>query len=180
LDLSLANLKAMSTEAYDFTFNYDNMLFGGNLSLIGRATYTDSLVIQPFADSPAVDYAGVVPYGYVVEGNPTGALRFRGSLSAQWSKDALSFGWQTRYMSGYYLRTDRAVVLDQGSARVDSQMYHDLNVTYKFPFKATLRFGINNVFNTKPPVDATQSPLYYSAYGDPRLRSFYLGISKSF
>ncbi len=180
LDVSLVNLKSLTTQAFDFTLNYDSMLFGGNLAAVGRATYTDTLTIQPFGDSPAVDYAGVVTRDFAAALGASGSLRWRGSGSLQWSKDAISFGWQTRYMSGYFLMTDHSVVPQQGSAKVAGQMYHDVNLTYKFPFKMTLRLGINNLFNKLPPLDASQSPLYYSAYGDPRLRSFYLGVSKSF
>ena len=180
LDVSLVNLKSLETQAFDFTLNYDTLLFGGNLSAVGRATYTDSLTIQAFGDSPAVNYAGVVTRSFAAAGGSSGALRWRGSGSVQWTKGAVSFGWQTRYMSSYYLMTDHSVVPQQGSAKVGSQMYHDINFTYKLPIRATLRAGVNNLFNTLPPLDASQSPLYYSAYGDPRLRSFYLGISKSF
>lgn len=180
LDISLINLTSLVTSAYDFTLNYDTNLFGGQLSAIGRATYVDQLVIQPFADTPAQNYAGVVTAGFAAGTSASGSLRFRGSGSLQWTKDRLSLGWQTRYLSGYYLTLDRSVVAAQGSAKVASQMYHDMNISYRLPQKMTVRFGINNIFNKMPPLDVTQAPLYYSAYGDPRLRNFYLGVSKSF
>ncbi|WP_322965067.1 TonB-dependent receptor [Sphingomonas fuzhouensis] len=179
LDLSLVNLKSLVTEAFDFTLNYDTMLFGGTLSAVGRATYVDKLAIQPFADAPEDDYAGVVTRGFAAAAGSSGSLRWRGSGSVQWTKDAISFGWQTRYMSGYYLLPTHEVISAQGSAKVSSQMYHDMNITYRLP-TITIRAGINNVFNRLPPLDATQDPLYYSAYGDPRLRNFYLGVTKSF
>lgn len=180
LDVSLVNLNSLSTEAYDFTLNYDKSLFGGNLSAVGRATYVDSLIVQPFPNSPAINYAGVITSAFSSAGAGSGALRWRGSASVQWTKDQLSFGWQSRYMSSYYLVPEKTVILQQGSAKVSSQIYHDLNITYRFPFKAMVRAGINNVFNKVPPLDATQSPLFFSPYGDPRLRTFYLGVTKSF
>ncbi len=180
LDLSLVNLNSLKTDAYDFTLNYDTVALGGFLSLSGRATYVDSLAIQAFGDDPEIDYAGVVATQFASTGGGSGALRWRGNVSAQWSRDALTVGWQARYLDGYYLNTGRTVDLNQGSARVASQTYHDLNLTYRFPFNATLRFGINNVLNKRPPFDATSEPLYYSPYSDPRLRSFYLGMTKSF
>lgn len=180
LDVSLINLKSLVTSAYDFTLNYDTNLFGGQLSAIGRATYVDQLVIQPFADSPAQNYAGVVTAGFAAGTGASGSLRFRGSGSLQWTKDELSLGWQTRYLSGYYLTLDRSFVASQGSAKVASQMYHDMNISYRLPQRMTVRFGINNIFNKMPPLDVSQFPLYYSPYGDPRLRNFYLGVSKSF
>ncbi len=180
LDVSLINLKSLVTSAYDFTLNYDTNLFGGQLSAVGRATYVDQLVIQPFADAPAQNYAGVVTAGFAAGAGASGSLRFRGSGSLQWTKNELSLGWQTRYLSSYYLTLDRSFVAAQGSAKVASQMYHDMNISYRLPQKMTVRFGINNIFNKMPPLDVSQFPLYYSAYGDPRLRNFYLGVSKSF
>ena len=135
---------------------------------------------MPTADTPAQNYAGVVTAGFAAGTSASGSLRFRGSGSLQWTKDRLSLGWQTRYLSGYYLTLDRSVVAAQGSAKVASQMYHDMNISYRLPQKMTVRFGINNIFNKMPPLDVTQAPLYYSPYGDPRLRNFYLGVSKSF
>jgi iron complex outermembrane recepter protein len=37
----------------------------------------------------------------------------------------------------------------------------------------------SNVFNTLPPFDAQQIPYFYSAYGDPRLREYRIGVKKS-
>ncbi len=114
-------------------------------------------MIQPFADTPAQNYAGVVTAGFAAGTSASGSLRFRGSGSLQWTKDRLSLGWQTRYLSGYYLTLDRSVVAAQGSAKVASQMYHDMNISYRLPQKMTVRFGINNIFNKMPPLDVTQA-----------------------
>lgn len=180
IDASLVNLKSLGTEAYDFTLNYDRTLFGGTLSAVGRATYVASLKIASFGDSPEINYAGTITNSFSSVGGSQGALRWRGSGSVQWTKDAISFGWQARYMSSYFLLTDHSVVAAQGSATVNSQIYHDMNITYRFPQKITVRAGINNVFNKMPPVDASQQPLFYSPFGDPRLRTFYLGVTKGF
>lgn len=180
LDISMINLKSMETQAFDFTVNYDTTLFGGTLSAVGRATYVDKLTIAPFADSPATNYAGVATTAFSAGSGAQGSLRFRGSASVQWSKNGLSLGWQTRYMNGYYLLADHSVVTAQGAAKVDGQMYHDMNISYRLPSKMTVFFGINNVFDKMPPLDVSRNPLFYSAYGDPRLRNFYLRLTKSF
>ena len=66
----------------------------------------------------------------------------------------------------------------QGSAHVDSQMYHDAFATYRFERLggSELTLGFRNVFNTRPPRDQQS----YSTYGDPRLASYYLGFRMSF
>jgi outer membrane receptor protein involved in Fe transport len=180
IDLSLLNLQRLQTEAIDFTLNYDTSLFGGNLALLGRATYVRYLKLKAFEITPTVDYAGVVSRIFASATGGSGTLRFRGSASAQWSKGDISLGWQTRFMDSYYLLDTREVVPQQGSAKVASQMYHDFNLSYKAPSKMTVRLGINNIFNKIPPLDAAAYPLYYSGFGDPRLRNFYLAVIKAF
>jgi outer membrane receptor protein involved in Fe transport len=80
---------------------------------------------------------------------------------------------------------------------VPSQHYHDVFVGYRFGPTAgqgrgawqaaerlvrntDIRLGVKNVFNTKPPFDTTNSYLYYSGFGDPRLASYYVTVKRSF
>lgn len=180
LDLSLVNLLGVKTEAIDFVGEYHGSLLGGTVDLISRGTFVQSLKVESFPGAPAIDFAGVVSQTFALALGSNGALRWRGNLAVNWTRNALTLGWQTRFFDRYALKEDRSVFPGQGSPYVPSQMYHDASISYRFDFGSTLRFGINNIFNKVPPLDATADPLYYSAYGDPRLRNFYLGISKSF
>lgn len=178
LDLSLVNLNSLSTEAIDFVVGYNGSLFGGTIDFNARATYARSLKVQPFPDEPNVDYAGVVTRGFAAVGG-NAALKWRGSGGVSWTKDALTVGWQSRFFDRYRQQIE-GEALGQGSPFVASQLYHDMNVSYRFSFGSTLTAGINNVFNKYPSFDAEAFPLYYSGYGDPRLRNFYMSVSKSF
>jgi len=68
---------------------------------------------------------------------------------------------------------------------VPSQTYHDVVGKYRFgPSSSWLdgtevQAGVKNVFNTRPPFDASFAD-FYSPYGDPRLASYYVSLKKAF
>ncbi|WP_233151027.1 TonB-dependent receptor [Sphingomonas mollis] len=180
LDVSLVNLLGASTEAVDFVLDYGHRLLGGDLAVTSRATFVRSLLVESFPGLPAIDYAGVVPLGFATAAGSNGSLRWRGSAAINWSKDNVNLGWQIRYFDRYALNEERGFVPAQGSAYVKSQTYHDINASYQVLSGTTISAGINNVLNKRPPFDTSTAPLYYSSYGDPRLRSFYLRVQKVF
>lgn len=179
LDVSLVNLVNSGTDALDFVVDYRHRVFGGEVNFIGRGTYVKSLFITSFPGQPPVEYAGSMTRVFAGTGGE-GTLRWRGSGSLQWSRDNLTLGWQARYFDSYFLNPQRTVSKAQGSAKVSSALYQDASISYRFDFGATMRLGINNLFNRLPPVDATAIPVYYSQFGDVRLRNFYLAVTKSF
>lgn len=117
-----------------------------------------------------------------------------------WNRGSLTLGWNAQYFDSYLtypsfptpLTTDQKqirskLVESQGSAKVDSQVYHDAFARYRFGGESAggasvllknceLTLGIKNVFNSKPPRDQQS----YSTYGDPRLANYYIGFRKSF
>lgn len=180
LDLSLVNLLGVSTDAIDFVLDYTHPLLGGTLNVVSRATYTQSLLVESFPGAPAIEYAGVVSSGFAVGSASNGSLRFRGNLSATWTKDALTLGWQLRYFGRYALNVERTVDVNQGSAYVSAQAYNDVSVAYRFNKGLMLTLNVNNALNKSPPLDVSASPYFYSPYGDVRMRNFTLTVAKSF
>lgn len=180
IDLSLVNLLGLSTDAVDFVLDYNRPLFGGTVNIVSRATLVDSLRVESFPGAPEIDYAGVVTSGFAIGTSGNGSLRWRGNLSATWSNDKLTLGWQFRYFDKYALSSDRTVDINQGSAYVPSQLYNDANISYRFPRGITLTLNVNNVFDKHPPLDVSASPFYYSPYADIRMRNFTLTLAKTF
>ncbi len=113
-----------------------------------------------------------------------GPLEWRGNLGLNWSYGAFRASWDTTYYGSYKqydIGGTQLYVAAQGSSKVSSQMYHDLTVGYEFPTRTALKLGVKNVFDTLPPFDAYYTSMgYYSPFGDPRLRSFWLQASQSF
>lgn len=180
IDLSWANLTGTINESWDFAGDYAFRALGGRLELNARATLVTKLAVEVQPGQPWLDYTGVINNEFVYGSSGFGSLRWKGSGGVRWSNSKLALGWQTRYFGSYYLNLDRTVNTNQGSAKVAAQIYHDISFSYNLPRGITVRGGVNNVFNTRPPLDTSQSSILYSKFGDPRLATWYLNLSKSF
>lgn len=180
IDASLANLVGSASESYDLAASYAHDLFGGQLGVGLNATYVDSLTQQKVPAGENTEYAGVIGSDFLSRLSGIGALRWKGSGRVEWTGTHLGLSWQARYFDAYYLNETRTVELNQGAARIPRQIYHDVSGSYSFDNGTTLRLGVNNVFNTRPPVDSVAPTRSYSTFGDPRLASYYLTLVKSF
>ncbi len=120
-------------------------------------------------------------------------LKLNGSLLRNFR--SVKAGWNfTRFDS--YLVANPAVasntttILRRGNGgRVPSQTYHDAFVSWSPKFQqrgfdwlndTRFQFGIQNVFNTAPPIDITGSERLYSFLGDPRMRTYAFTVEKHF
>ncbi|WP_267351923.1 TonB-dependent receptor [Sphingomonas sp. GM_Shp_2] len=181
VDARLTNLNSMSTEAVDFTLDYNGPLLGGTISASARASTILSLRVSPFPGAPIEEYRGVAPSRGFAALITQGGFKWRGSAWANWSKGPVTVGWAGRYIDSYQRNLAVTATVDlTDSPIIPSQLYHDVTFSYRFAFDATLTAGINNVFKRRPPLDPGNYPQFYSPYADPRLRHFYLGISKAF
>jgi iron complex outermembrane receptor protein len=135
-------------------------------------------------------------------GSATGSAvaRTKGNVSLDWTKGHISAGWLVRYTGAYTegfsdgLTGASPYVTGTFGGWVRDQTYHDVYVSYKFgqsdrpgshwmrPWENTkLQVGVQNVFNRLPPYDAADSyNSDYSTYGDIRLRTYNLVVSKDF
>ena len=69
---------------------------------------------------------------------------------------------------------------------MSGQTFHDLSGSYRFGAEQSMllantevQIGIKNIFDRRPSFDAGNGDLY-SAYGDPRLASYYLSLKRTF
>jgi iron complex outermembrane receptor protein len=125
-------------------------------------------------------------------------LELKANLGINWNRGAWSAGWVGRFFDSYLVlnpavasTANPAIIARQGNGgRVPSQNYHDIFAAYRLNeggsaltsgilANAEIRVGIQNVFDTKPPID-TRSSLFYSTYGDPRLASYYITLKTAF
>jgi iron complex outermembrane receptor protein len=185
-DRSALNVARSQASAWDFQLDYrfDTGKLG-NFHPYLIATR------QTAAEQQLVDGAPLVSR----LGFNDGPLRWRGNLGIEWSLDSLNLGWNMQYYGGYFLcfSTDSDAVCNlrvpaQGTDRIPSQSYHDVSVRYTFGRSlgflegTELSFGVQNLFNHRPPVIAQASALFatYSSYGDPRLRRFTISLRRRF
>lgn len=180
LDQRLRNIARTEIEAYDFSADYTWASARlGEFRLLSAATHFVRNEAQAVPQAPLVDSAGTIS-----------GLQWRGNATLSWEYGNWSAAWTTRYFDSYRLfalgEENAAVVLSQGSLRVPHQTYHDLFASFRFGAQtgllsgAEIQLGINNVFDTEPPVDLTQAGVFYSPLGDPRLANYYLSLRKSF
>ena len=178
-DVSTANLLKRDAEAVDFAVNYDTSFLGGNLSLYGQATWIRSLKIQTFFGTPTEELAGVIGNDFLSSLSGNGSLRWKGNAQAVYSADKWSLGLRGRYFDSYWLRSDHAVVPEQGGAKIRSQIYFDLFGSYQITPKTEIRAVLNNVFDRSPPINSSM-PQFYSYQGDPRRANFNLTLVQKF
>lgn len=179
-DMSIANLAGSNVEAWDVSVEYSHDLWGGRLDLKAEATHLAELSVQLSEDTSLTDWAGVVTGIFAGGFGSTGGLTWKGNSTVAWTNDTWSVGWRTRFFNDYYLRQDRTVNPNQGAARIPSQIYHDLFASWEVRPDVDLRAGVNNLLNAEPPVDVSINSTFYSRFGDPRLRNFYLALTKRF
>ncbi len=194
INTSFVNATEYETAGWDLKIDYNKETQFGTFGLraVGTAIQHDR---RQFAVGTALlDYAGFP--------NDGGEAKRKASATLSWERQAWTLGWTATYYSQYgqqfsagspsairnplRLNTYTAA---QGSDHIPSQTVHDMYVAYAFDraggsgsllSNVTLSAGVSNVFNTLPPVDVVRAPYYYSFYGDPRLRSFRIGITKEF
>jgi iron complex outermembrane recepter protein len=180
----LVNIAKSSVEAYDLSAEYlFDTVAAGHFHLYAVATRQTQFERQLVP--------GSAPYDSV--GFSDGPLEWRGNAGLDWTMSHWSMGWNAQYYSSYNIGVSNAspafnafAYLLQGSDRIPSQTYHDLNVRYHFSARPSswldnlvISGGIQNVFDTHPPPIA--APVNgYSTYGDPRLRRYSLTVAKHF
>ncbi|RYG99006.1 MAG: hypothetical protein EON58_05345 [Alphaproteobacteria bacterium] len=183
LDLTLFNTAKSKMEAVDLQLDYNHdFAEWGELQFYGIATVQNTLESQAVSTAPTVDKVGY----------SNGPLRWRGNVGLVWKKGAWNASINTQWYDDYRVysavetESNRdALILSQGSDRIDSQSYTDLSARYTFGSGGLdglqISAGVRNVFNEAPPTIATSdSRGGYSTYGDPRGRSYVVSVKKSF
>jgi iron complex outermembrane recepter protein len=191
IDVSTLNLSKASVEALDLQTDVElGIGRAGKLYISLLGTVMSRLERQATSETAPYDSVGYYD----------GPLEWRGNFSLTWERGPFSAQWSTQYFDSYsiafanpgFVSTNARRLERQGSAKIPSQIYHDLSL--RFAARNTgmrlledmdITLGVQNVFNTSPPIVATNGVLQYSGetysgYGDPRLRSFTLAVRKSF
>jgi outer membrane receptor protein involved in Fe transport len=186
-DATLINIASTSVEAYDLQADYTTQVGGGDLRLYAVATYMPSYENQLLPLSPVVNK---VSYS-------DGPLAWRGNAGFSWDRGPLTVAWNTQFYDSYLVFSTAGGSFEedlltriQGSRRIETQVYHDILLTYRLGSRfdgmmlsnSEISVGIQNLFDQDPPIVAAQAPSEpgYSTYGDPRLRRFTVSLRKSF
>ena len=186
VDFSLINLTRAVIEAYDLQLDYSRKTESlGEFDFFFLAARQTHFQTQALASSPLVENVGIS------NGNP---LKFKANVGLTWRYGRWSAGWTSRYFDSYLVSTNASLRLSQGgSAFVPSQIYHDVFVRYRFGVAGIrsrvasryldnleVQVGVENVFNTEPPVDVSNQQSYYSPFGDLLGTRYRVSLKKNF
>jgi iron complex outermembrane receptor protein len=182
----LANLGSMETEGFDFGVKYRlPETAAGNFSIDWQTTYTAKY------DEAGQNNAGQdIMIGLV--GNP-GYFRVRSNLGVNWTLGDWAASWTARYYSG--MKEDCISLADgwcdkpdryaNGSwepvREVGSNTFHDVQVSWKAPWNATIAVGANNLFNHRGAVMYTAPLSSFAYYGGFDIgRTLYMKYTQKF
>jgi outer membrane receptor protein involved in Fe transport len=158
---------------------------GSELQAYASITWQPRLAKRFGTGGPWVDTLGYI----------NGASSWRGNIGAEWRRGPLAidlnvqmFGTYRVTYAGELATRNPQVLRYQGREKVPSQAYVDLALRRRFRLvgfggrtdDVDLRFGIQNVFDKRPPTIANPFEVPYSTYGDARRRRFELVVSTGF
>ena len=166
----LANLGEMETEGYDLGVKYRlPELPIGQISIDWQTTYT-----AKYDEVGQNDAGENIIIGNV--GSP-GIFRVRSNLGVNWEYGDFGVNYTARYYSGM---KEGCITTDAGWCDLadryangewdplrttGSNTFHDLQVSYKAPWDATIAVGANNLFNHRGPLQYSAPNSAFAYYG---------------
>lgn len=185
VDATFLNSGRTSSLSVDLQVDYEVEIGRwGSVGLHAAATWQPRLERRVAPAGASVDYVGLAD----------GPLRWRGNLGINWRRGDVSVGLNGQYYGSYFAVSPSAQAIpvepNVASLRgegvsIEGQFYLDLSSAYRINLdrgpaqSLELRFGISNLTDRRPPT-ATNTPLGYSYYGDPRRRRFELTVAAHF
>jgi len=178
------NVGKLETSGVDFQVDYNMPLFAnGNLSFFYLATWLDKYRNTPLALIPERETIGEGTFGLpkyrhtarvtYSDGPAQISLRWRFDGKTEDSRINNTFSGTTR------IGTDPALL---PKPFLDSVSYFDLTLGYDVDERLSLNFGVNNLFDKKPPVlgsaaeQANTLPSFFDVLG----RDFFVSARMSF
>jgi iron complex outermembrane recepter protein len=162
LDVLQANIGALETSGIDLQGRYGFDVGSSHFSINSTWTYTDEFTVTPMQAVPENKNECVGAYGSTC-GEPI--PQYKGVTRVTWTLGQVGVSLRHRFIDS--VTTDRYVlpkraglnppasVLDTYSnPKFPSKNYLDLSFTYDFGDKAEIYAGVNNVFDTDPPIVA--------------------------
>jgi iron complex outermembrane receptor protein len=176
-----ANLGAMETEGLDLSLGYRFPTTAyGRFALRSDTSYVNKFREQADTGAEWDEYAGQYYY-----------YRVKSNLSLDWTLGNWAATWTAHYFSPVkdkcYTSTDTCsnpkgtATWGTGYNKLGAQVYNDLSVSYKFPWKGQILAGANNLFDRKPrnTINGAASSSYVDA-DLPIDRFIYVRYNQSF
>jgi outer membrane receptor protein involved in Fe transport len=178
VDDSLINAASGLFEGIDFSFSYE-----WQTESLGEFTFS---VVASHALHAQRRLTPVAPD---LEAVGWTQLPWQGNATLAWESGPWTVSWTARYYDSYFEFQDHHFNPNQGSAKVDSQIFNDLYVGYDFGASDNLlrnsrvEIGAQNLFDTEAALDVrsvNQNQPYYNRYADARGGNYYIRIRRPF
>jgi iron complex outermembrane receptor protein len=185
------NIAMQKATGIDFAGRYGADVFGGKFIANLRATRNLKQIIQTFPEDDPFDYNGLLGYQ-----GTTGGPKWVGDVYLRFTKGPWTFRWGVEYVGAMDTtnEVDPPVLAD--GTEVDYDLFagtyweHGLSVRYQWKDVGQITFGVNNLFNRKPPIISSHSNALgqfprignyfnYSGY-DFLGRSLFLNVTRNF
>ncbi|WP_454760285.1 TonB-dependent receptor [Caulobacter segnis] len=181
----LANVGRTVSQTVDVQLDWPLPPFlDGQTQLYGAATWQPTLRTRRRPNLPWLDRVGF----------RDGPLEWRGNAGLQWTRDDLLIDLSGQYMgrsSPLYSAYSNVVVqnaaFNQTRTYIPSRIYLDLTARRRFDFayghalrSLDIRFAVQNLLDTTPPIVADANFMGYDYRSDPRRRRFEFSLSGHF
>jgi iron complex outermembrane receptor protein len=183
-----ANLGWIETTGYNMGLNYRLPAFSfGKFVFNANVNYLDDWNQESAAGAPVINYAG--QYGY---------NHWRANLGLDWTLGNWGATWGMRYYGSFIDECWSETVhcnmpnytsvnwgAGPGANRMGATVFNDAQVRYTLPWKATVAFGMRDIFDKHAPNTIDAYELGYNSSGsvDPTLdlgRYIYLQYNQTF
>jgi iron complex outermembrane recepter protein len=149
-DVSYTNLSRLETRGVDVQFNWGRDLGAGALNLSVLASYLDSIKTAVDPSAPFLEFKGTFGPNNI-SGVQGGSFDYRTFTTVGYSRGDWRMSLRWRHTPEI---KPAAVVVDPNTLTLPTAAYNvfDLSGGYDFTNSMSLRFGIENLFDTDPPI----------------------------
>ncbi|MBV9528119.1 TonB-dependent receptor [Sphingomonas sp.] len=192
------NISKQIASGIDFDARFATPLFGGNFQAQLQATRNLSQKLEIFPGQGLTEYNGTLGYP-----GQNGGPKWVGTLDARFKTASnITLRWGVKYI-GPSNSQDQDPHLTINTCEGDptpcpTKIHYDLtaeaywehgaSVQFEWPNVGQITFGMNNIFNAKPPVISSAYKVGYSRFGnffgggayDYRGRSAFVNVTRSF
>jgi outer membrane receptor protein involved in Fe transport len=189
VDVTYVNAALAKISGVDTTIDWSADLFGGQFGVNFMVSTLLDLKTQSRVGQPMIDWKGSLGPDPGTSLN-NGAYDYRTFTSVRYGRDAWNLSLRWRHLPSAIDQTQAVVPTSTQTGAEESYDVFDLGGTWSATKNVTLRFGIENLFDTPPvwtggrtaldPSPSSGSGTTEAGFYDILGRQFYLGVHAAF